>query len=316
MSGRSKVIIITGASSGIGRATALRAADHEDHLVLVARGAGALEDVARECRASGAASVMVLPCDVGDDSAVAACFEKALTAHSVIDAVVHAAGVVAYGRTEEIPPDVFDGVLRTNLTGSVNVARHAVSTFRTQRAGTLVLIGSVIGHISVPSMSPYVLSKWGIRALARQLLVENRDMPGVHIAYVAPGGVDTPIYEQAANYDGHIGRPPPPIATPEKVARIALRLLERPRARSQVNLSNEVIRLGFSVLPGIFDMLVGPLFRLAAIDGTSPIEPHRGNVLASHEAGNKLHGGQRGALAGIARNALARVRVAASGSAK
>ncbi|MCW2831354.1 MAG: hypothetical protein JWP31_2046 [Aeromicrobium sp.] len=312
MTGQPRVIVVTGASSGIGRATALRAADEGDHLVLVARGPNALEDVARQCRTSGAASVMVVPTDVGDDDAVAACFAAVQEAHPQIDAVVNAAGVVAYGRTEDVPVEVFDGVLRTNLNGSVNVARHALPIFRAQQAGTLVLVGSVIGHIAVPSMSPYVLSKWGIRALARQLHLENSDEPDVHIAYVAPGGVDTPIYVQAANYDGFVGRPPPPVAGPEKVARIILKRLDHPRARTQVNVSNDIIRLGFSVLPGVYDRLVGPLFRLAATDRTTPVEPHEGNVLAPREQGNHLRGDQGSSVSGIARNAVALVKSATS----
>jgi NAD(P)-dependent dehydrogenase (short-subunit alcohol dehydrogenase family) len=251
---------------------------------------------------------MVVPTDVGDDTAVAECFEQVLAEHGVVDAVVHSAGVVAYGRTEQIPADVFDGVLGTNLVGSVNVARHAMPVLRRQQAGTLVLIGSLIGHIAVPSMSPYVLSKWGVRALARQLQVENRDLRGVHVAYVAPGGVDTPIYEQAATYDGYLGRPPPPVAGPDKVARIALRRLDHPRARTQVNVSNHVIRLGFSALPGVFDRLVGPLFRLAAMDGTTRVDATPGNVLASVEQGNRPRGGQGNPLVGIVRNAFALVR--------
>ena len=303
-----RVIVVTGASSGIGRATALRAAEDGDHLVLVARGADVLEDVAHECRTSGAASVMVVPTDVGDDAAVAACFAQVRENHATIDAVVHSAGVVAYGRTEEIPAEVFDGVLRTNLIGSINVSRHALPVLRAQEAGTLVLIGSLIGHIAVPAMSPYVLSKWGVRALARQLQVENRDLRHVHVCYVAPGGVDTPIYEQAATYDGFLGRPPPPVAGPEKVARIALRQLDHPRGRTQVNRSNDLVRFGFSALPGVYDRLVGPLFRMAAMDVTTSVGPTTGNVLTSREDGNHLRGDQGNPYAGIVRNIGAKVR--------
>ncbi|MFC5677424.1 SDR family NAD(P)-dependent oxidoreductase [Aeromicrobium endophyticum] len=315
MTGAARVIVVTGASSGIGRATAVQAAERGDHVVLVARGRAALELVAQECRDRGAASAMVVPTDVGDDAAVAACFAQVLAEHPVIDAVVNSAGVVAYGRSEEIPAEVFDGVLRTNLIGSVNVARHVMPVLRRQQAGTLVLIGSLIGHIAVPSMSPYVLSKWGVRALARQLKVENRDLPDVHVAYVSPGGVDTPIYEQAATYDGYLGRPPPPVAGPDKVARIALRRLDHPRARTQVNLSNDLIRFGFSALPGVFDRLVGPLFRLAAMEGTTRVDATEGNVLTSVEAGNQPRGSQGNPLVGIARNASALVRGATKRSA-
>jgi short-subunit dehydrogenase len=308
VTGAPRVVVVTGASSGIGRATALRAAEQGDHVVLVSRGAGVLEDVARECRASGAASALVVPTDIGDDQAVAACFDEVQRTHPHVDAVVNAAGVVAYGRTEDVAADVFEGVLRTNLVGSINVSRYAIRQFRKQGTGTLVLTGSVIGHIAVPSMSPYVLSKWGVRALARQLQVENRDAKDVHVSYVSPGGVDTPIYEQAATYDGYLGRPPPPVASPEKVARIILRQLDHPRQRVQVNLSNHVIRFGFSALPRVYDLLVEPLFRVVAMDETKPVAPTTGNVLTAREDGNELHGSQGNPIAGIARNIAAKVK--------
>ena len=301
-----RVLVVTGASSGIGRAVALQSAEAGDHIVLVARGEPPLQQVARECEARGAASTLVLPADVGDDAEVEKAFTAVTSQHGGIDAVVHCAGVVAYGRTEEVPVEVFDGVLRTNLIGSVNVARHAIPVMRRQRAGSFVLFGSVIGHISVPGMSAYVLTKWGVRALARQLQVENRDLDDLTIAYIAPGGVDTPIYEQAANYDGFAGRPPPPVLSPERVARIALRRLERHRSRTQIGVANDLMRFGFNVVPWAFDMLVGPLYRLMASDRTTRVEPTEGNVLESKFAGNQLHGAQGNAVIGLGRNVVAR----------
>jgi short-subunit dehydrogenase len=306
-----RVIIVTGASSGIGRAAAHGSAEAGDHVVLVARGESPLWDVASECQAMGAASTAVLPTDVGDDVAVKSLVEDVMSRHGRIDAVVHCAGVVAYGRTEKVPQDVFDGVLRTNLTGSVNVARHVIPVLRRQEAGSLVLFGSVIGHIAAPSMSPYVLSKWGVRALARQLQIENRDLRHVNIAYVAPGGVDTPIYEQAANYDGHVGRPPPPVSSPEHVAAVALRKISRHRDRTQVGLSNDIIRFGFSAMPWVFDMLISPLFQAAASDRARPTGPTPGNVLRSVADGNRLRGNQGNSVVGLARNLLVTVRGAA-----
>ncbi|CUR56198.1 Oxidoreductase, short chain dehydrogenase/reductase family [metagenome] len=308
MSGSPRVVLVTGASSGIGRAAALRTSAEGDHVVLVARGAEALEQVARECVTAGAASSLVVATDVGDDAAVADCVARVLTEHGRIDLVLHCAGVVAYGRTEDVPVAVFDQVVRTNLLGSVNVARHTLPVLRRQEAGDLLFVGSVIGHIAVPSMSAYVLSKWGVRALARQLQIENRDRPDVHILYVAPGGVDTPIYEQAANYAGFVGRPPPPVASPEHVARVALKRVDRARSRSQIGWSNNLIRVGFTAVPWVYDALVGPLYRLAASDRTRPVDPHPGNVLEPRPEGDRLHGDQGNALVGIARNVGERVR--------
>jgi short-subunit dehydrogenase len=298
------VVLVTGASSGIGRATALAAAASGEHVVLVAREEPPLVDVQKECIAAGAASTLVLLADVGDDDEVACCVDSALAVTGSIDVVVNAAGVVAYGRTEDVAVDVFDGVLRTNVLGSVNLARHVIPVLRRQERGTLVLVGSVIGHIAVPGMSPYVVSKWGVRALARQLQLENRDRHDVHVVYAAPGGVDTPIYAQAGNYSAAIGRPPPPVASPEKIARQILRLVDHPRPRVQLAVTNQVMRFGFTALPWLFDLMVGPLFAVAAKDRTTPVAAGPGNVLESVPEGNRLHGDQGSPIAGIARNLL------------
>jgi short-subunit dehydrogenase len=303
-----RVLLVTGASSGIGRATALQAAATGDHLVLLARDPATLDQAAEQCRAAGAGSVLTVPTDVGDDDAVADAVGAVLSRHSHLDAVVHSAGVVSYGRTEDVPVEVFDGVIRTNLTGSVNVVRHVLPVLRAQGAGTLVLVGSVIGHITVPTMSPYVLSKTGVRSLARQLQVENRDLPEVRIEYVAPGGVDTPIYQQAANYAGHEGRPPYPVASPEHTARQILARVERHHLRSQLSLANEVIRFGHTVLPAVYDALVTPLFTLIATDLSRPADPGAGNVLAPQPQRNAVHGDQGNALLGLGRNLVRHTR--------
>jgi short-subunit dehydrogenase len=275
-----RVLVVTGASSGIGRAVARQAARTGDHLVLVARDEEALRAVADECEAAGAASTSVLPTDVGDDQQVATMVARALERHGRIDAVAHLAGVVAYGRLEDIPQEVFDGVLRTNLIGSANVGRRVLPVMRRQGRGTLLLTGSLVGHLAVPELSPYVVSKWGVRALARELQLENRDVPGVRVGYVAPGPVLTPIWGQAANYTGWAGHPPPPTDPPEKVARVVLQQLHRPRRQAQVGLGNGVARLTFSALPRLHDMVMHRVVRIAVRDLTAPEQPHPGNVLS------------------------------------
>ncbi len=302
-----RVVLVTGASSGIGRATAHLSADAGDHVVLLARGEGPLEDVAGECDERGAASTMVVPTDVGDDAAVHTTVERVLERHGRIDGVVHSAGVVAYGRTEQVPPEVFESVIRTNLFGSVNLARHVLPGMRKRNAGTFVQIGSVIGHLAVPMMSPYSVSKWGVRALVRQLQIENQDRSGVQFCYLAPGGVDTPIYWQAGVYDGHVGRPPPPVVSPEHIAKHAMRLLEHPRKQVQVPITNHLLRFGYSFLPDVYDWLVRPLFPFGAKDLTSDVSSTSGNVLESSPGGNQLKGDQGNALVGIARNVVRRL---------
>ncbi len=305
-----RVVVVTGASSGIGRAAAHLCADAGDHVVLLARGRTALEAAERECVARGAASTHLLVTDIGDDAAVAEAVRTVLERYGRIDGVIHSAGVVAYGRTEEVPVELFDAVVRTNLLGSVNLVRHVLPGMRERNRGAFVQIGSVIGHIAAPTMTAYSVTKWGVRNLARQLHIENLDRSGVHISYVSPGGVDTPIYLQAANITRAVGRPPPPVDPPEKVARAAVRRLDHPRPRTQVGLANGVIRLGFSAAPWVYDRLVGVLFPLAAVDLATAPQDTEGNVLRSREELNRLRGQQGSVLLGIRTN-LRRLRTPA-----
>lgn len=299
---RERVVLVTGASSGIGRGAAHLSAEAGDHVVLLARGEQSLRDAEDECVLRGAASTMVLPVDIGDDDRVREAVQTIVDHHGRVDAVIHSAGVVAYGRTEEVPAEIIDTVIRTNLLGSINLARHVLPGMRERNHGTFVQIGSVIGHIAVPTMTAYAVSKWGVRNLARQLHIENLDRRGVHICYVAPGGVDTPIYLQAANVMGSVGRPPPPVDPPEKVARAALRRLDHPRPSTQVGLANNVIRLGFTSAPWVFDRLVGVLFPVAAMDLSTAPDDEVGNVLSPRERLNRLRGDQGSVIAGIRTN--------------
>ena len=312
MSESPRVVLVTGASSGIGEATARAAARRGDHLVLLARGRGSLDRVAADCEGLGAASTLVAPTDMGDDDQVAAAVSAAMARHGRLDVVVGCAGVVAYGSISEVPADVFDQVVRTNLLGSVNLARHVLPVLREQGdgtgAGSMVLVGSVIGHIAVPDMAAYVISKWGVRGLIRQLRVDNRDRSGIRFGYVAPGGVDTPIYRQAATYGDSVGRPPFPVSSPEHIADRVLTVADHPWRGGQAGISNDVIRFGFAALPFVYDRLVGPLFSVVAQDLVAPVVRGPGNVLASQQDGNGLRGNQGNALLGIAANLAEVVR--------
>lgn len=286
------VVLVTGASSGIGRATALALAARGDSVVLAARSVTALREAEAACRAQGAeagAETLVVPTDVGDRGQVEELFAAATERFGRIDGVVSAAGVVAYGRFEQIPADVFDAVHRTNLLGSANVARCALAHFREHEGGSLVLVGSVLGKIATPTMSPYASSKWGIHGLARTLQVEARQTPGIDVTLVAPGGVNTPIYTAAADYTGRAHRPPPPVDAPETVAAAIVAALDKPRREVSVGLANALMVAGFRLLPPVFDRIVGPL--MSVLGNTREArEPSAGNVYEPEPRVEAVHG--------------------------
>ncbi|MFM6852208.1 MAG: SDR family NAD(P)-dependent oxidoreductase [Terrabacter sp.] len=290
------LVLVTGASSGVGLATARRLARRGQRLALLARAEGPLERAAEQCQALGASWVGTLPADVRDDAAVAHAVRQLIESQGPLAAVVSSAGVVAYGRLDELPAGVFDGVVATNLLGSANVLRHTLPGMRDQGAGRVVLIGSMIGHIAVPTMSAYTVSKWGVRALARQAALENRDVPGLHVSYVSLPGVDTPIYRQAAYVGGPAGRPPPPVWSADKAARVVVRALDHSRPVLHGGAFDGVTRLGFTLFPRVYDAWVGPLFDRLASDPSTRLPAQEGNVAHSVPVGNRLDGGHGSGL--------------------
>jgi short-subunit dehydrogenase len=271
-----QVVVVTGASSGIGRASARAFARQGAAVVLSARGAPGLAAVETECRADGAAETLVVQADVTDQEAVDALVRRTLERFGRIDVLVHSAAVVGYGRFEDVPARVFEGVVGTGIFGTATVARAVLPHMHARGSGTAVFLGSVIGHIVAPTMSPYVTAKWGIHGLVRTLQVESRGT-GVSVCLVAPGGVNTPIYRSAANYAGHAGQPPFPVVQPERVADAIVRLPAHPRREVHVGPANRLMMFGYTLLPAVYDLAVGPLMGLMSFS-RGELAPTEGNV--------------------------------------
>ncbi|MGR7026450.1 SDR family NAD(P)-dependent oxidoreductase [Geodermatophilus sp. URMC 62] len=289
-----QTVLITGASSGIGRATAALFAQRGAHLVLLARGRPALEEAAAEARAKGAADVVVCPADVLDEDALRTAVDGAVRRFGSLDVVVHSAQVIAYGRIEDVPKQVFERVVDTALHGTANLVRTVLPVFRRQEAGHLVVVSSLLASVTTPFMGSYNAAKWGQLGLIRTLQQEIRDVPGISVSAVAPGGVNTPIYSQAGSYIGLKGRPPIPIYSPERVARSVVARLDRPRRLIQSGFANPVVILGFRLFPAVYDALVGPLLRVFALADDDRTEPTPGNVFESRPEGNATTGRWRG----------------------
>ena len=273
-----RVVLVVGASSGIGRASALRFAERGDHLVLTARSQVALEEAAAECRTRGAATVEVAAADVLDEVAVDDVVSVATSAHGPIDVVVYSAGVMGYGSVDAVPAEVFTRVVDTAVHGTANVARAALPMFRAQGTGTLIVLTSILASIPLPDMGAYITGKWGQLALARVLQLETRSAPGIHVCTVSPGAVDTPIYRTAANYVGRVGSPPAPVASADRIAGAVIQCADRPRRNVSVGWTNRPILAGFRLVPAVFGVLAGPLMRRFALSKET-VAPTSGNVL-------------------------------------
>jgi short-subunit dehydrogenase len=279
-----KTVVVTGASSGIGRETALRYASRGARLTLGARSEDLLQAVAEECRAAGASDVLVHTTDIAESAQVERLFEATTARFGRIDVAVQCAAITSFGRFEDVPVEVFDAIVRTNLLGSANVARSALRHFKEHDAGHLVLIGSLLGSVAVPYQTAYVASKFGLNGLVRALRQEHRSSPGIRVHGIYPGPVDTPVYGTASNYYGRSPRIPPTAVAPSTVVAEVLRATDRKRSSErQVGWLNRPAIAAYRVLPSIFDGLVGPFLRVFAF-GSEAAQSSNGNAFESAPA--------------------------------
>jgi short-subunit dehydrogenase len=225
---RQAVVVITGASSGIGRATAEAFARRGATLVLAARRETALHEVARRCEALGGRA-LVVPTDVTDERAVQHLARQAVEQLGRIDVWVNNAAVSLFARFEEAPPEAYRRVIETNLFGYIHGARAVLPYFREQGSGVLINNSSVFGMMGAPYISAYVASKFAIRGLGECLREELLDVPGIYVSTIMPASIDTPIFQQAANYTGRAVKPLRPIYTAARVAQAIVSCAEHPR---------------------------------------------------------------------------------------
>jgi NAD(P)-dependent dehydrogenase (short-subunit alcohol dehydrogenase family) len=220
-----KVVVITGASSGIGRTTARRFAREGAKVVLAARNAEELERLGREL--GGDSVALAVPTDVTDDEAMNALAVRAAAHFGGIDVWVNNAAVGVYGKFENAPHDVYKHSIETNLFGYMHGAWAALPHLRRSN-GTLIDVISVQGKKAGPYASAYAASKWALRGFDESLRAELGDSE-VKVVSILPAAIDTPFFQHAANYFGRKAIPPKPINDPEVVADAILSAAKRPK---------------------------------------------------------------------------------------
>jgi short-subunit dehydrogenase len=274
----SQVVLITGASSGIGKETALRYAERGARLVLAARSGDTLEEVAVECKRAGASEVIARSTDIAEADQVSELFDAAFEQFGRVDVAVQSAAITAFGRFVDVPAEVFDGIVRTNLIGAANVARCALVHFEERGTGHLLLVGSLLGVTAVPYQAAYVASKFALCGLVRTLRQETHHLPGVKVHGVYPGPVDTPVYGTASNYFGRTPRVPPTAVPPSTIVTSIVRATERKRSSErQVGWMNRPAIAAYRLVPAMFDAVIGPFLRAVAFTN-EPVDATEGNA--------------------------------------
>jgi short-subunit dehydrogenase len=207
-----QVIVITGATSGVGLTTARLAAQRGAAVFLIARNGEALRRLTQELRATGARADHAVA-DVGDETQLHAAAAACETAFGGFDTWVNNAGVSIYGRIEETPLEDQRRLFDTNYWGVVHGARLAVERLRARPGGgALITVGSVLGDAAIPVQGVYSASKHAVKgfinALRQELAV---DAPQVQVTLIKPSALDTPYKAHARSYTGAPGTNPPPV---------------------------------------------------------------------------------------------------------
>jgi short-subunit dehydrogenase len=235
-------VVITGASSGIGAATAIAFARQGAHLLLGARGEPGLDDVARRCREAGG-WVDTVPVDVTDAAAVARFARHARQLLGEIDLWFSNVGIGVVGKYQDVPIADHHRVIEANLIGHMNDAYAVLPIFRDQGHGIWVNMISVGGFIASPYAAAYTASKFALRGFSQALRGELHDYPHIHVCDVYPTFVDTPAIHHAANYTGARLKMPPGAMAPERVADAVVALARKPRATTVVGAPASALEL-------------------------------------------------------------------------
>ncbi len=257
------VVLITGASSGIGRALAIRAARAGHAIVGIGRSREALEALAARVRAERG-RIAVDAIDVSDPAHAPAIVDVARRAFGALDVVVNNAGQVAVGRLADQSDEALRAQFGTHVVGPLAIVREALPMLRAAR-GHVLMVGSGVARVPVPGLGAYAPSKAALRSATR-ILRRELAPDGIAVTYVDPGVVDTAFMTRA----GMPGAPAAIMATPEDVARaILLAFTTRPRVVNAVPWQTAFVALA-ELFPGITDALID---RNPTLVGTQTVVP-------------------------------------------
>jgi NADP-dependent 3-hydroxy acid dehydrogenase YdfG len=256
-----KIVLITGASSGVGAAAAEAFADQGAHVAVLARSRVGLERVAGRVRRRGVRA-LVLEADVTDRAALAAAVAHCEAELGGVDVLVSNAAAMVFGRFEQVAPEDFDRTIDVTFTGAVNVIRAALPALA-RRDGTIVVVGSTMTTVPLPTFSSYAAAKHALRGFLGSLRIElHAAGDPVSVSLVNPGPVDTPLWDHTTTATGKLSAKPPDSYTPEAVAAVIVACARRPRAEVAVGADGRVMELLWTFARPVAERVLGVVHRL------------------------------------------------------
>ena len=290
---KGKVVVITGASSGFGKGAALRFADEGARLVLAARRADLLGELARECEARGA-HALACPADVSVREDVERLASAVIAACGRIDVWINNAGVGAIGRFERIPLEVHEQVVKTDLLGTLYGSYCAYRQFIAQGEGILINVASELGFGTVPYYGAYAAAKHGVVGLGDSLRQELRqnEAKKIHVCTVMPTAHDTPFFDHAANYTGRQIEPPRPLHDPDAVVETLVRLAMGPENEEIVGADGIVKLLMKKVAPGVQEKATASYIHRTQMEKAPPAPDSSGAVRQPMREGTEVRAGR------------------------
>jgi NAD(P)-dependent dehydrogenase (short-subunit alcohol dehydrogenase family) len=324
-----QVVALMGASSGIGRETALRFARNEARVVVSARGEEGLDSLVEEIRREGGEAIAV-PADTSEFEQVKAVADRAVEEYGRLDTWVHLAAVGLFATFEQTTPEEFERVIDVNLMGQVYGAMAALPHIKREGRGTLIHISSMGAKRSIPLQSAYCASKHGIDGFLEALRVElkHEGWP-ISVTQVMPATINTPFFDKARTKLGVKPVAPPPIYGPNIVADAILHAAENSARDLVVGGAARAVISTQTVSPRLLDAVLKRVgFEVHYTDEPKPADapdnlfgPIEGHNTSEGSFGDRAHPKslynwlvmhpvvRRGAAAGMALGLLAALRV-------
>ena len=285
---KGKTVVITGASSGVGRAAAEAFALQGSNVVIAARGQEGINEVVELCQGLGVTAI-----GVSADMSVAEDVERiaaeALKINGVVDIWVNNAGVMASGKFEEIPMEIHEQVIKTNLFGYMHGAYNAIKIFKSQNEGILINNVSIGGFMPAPYSAVYSATKYGIRGMMECLQGEISNRKNIHISNLYPQLQNSTGNLHSAKYSGFAMTIPPVASDPRETAAKMVELAKHPKKDLFPDFRSAVITNMYRLFPKLIINTASSAVRIKMRSNQNK-EGNAGNVLENSKEPLRVYG--------------------------